>query len=75
VDDQGLLKHFSGRGVGVIRASRVGALSQLARTTEQVLALKQQLPELVIRPAHEPTAVERLFGSWRSERLDGRRPW
>jgi hypothetical protein len=39
-----------------------------------VLALKQQLPELVILPAHEPTAAERLFGSWRSERLDGRRP-
>jgi hypothetical protein len=28
-----------------------------------VLALKQQLPELVILPAHEPTAAERLFGS------------
>jgi hypothetical protein len=39
-----------------------------------VLALKQQLPELVILPAHEPTAAERLFGSWRSEQLDGRRP-
>jgi N-acyl homoserine lactone hydrolase len=41
----------------------VGARSQLATTTNQVLALKEQMPDLVILPAHDPTAARRLLES------------
>jgi N-acyl homoserine lactone hydrolase len=41
----------------------VGARNQLAGTTDKVLALKQRLPDLVILPAHDPTAAQRLLES------------
>jgi glyoxylase-like metal-dependent hydrolase (beta-lactamase superfamily II) len=41
----------------------VGGRSQLADTTDQVLALKEQMPDLVILPAHDPTAAQRLLES------------
>ena len=41
----------------------VGDRSELARTTEKVLALKQRMPGLVILPAHDPTAAQRLLDS------------
>jgi N-acyl homoserine lactone hydrolase len=41
----------------------VGARRQLAGTTDKVLALKQRLPGLVILPAHDPTAAQRLLES------------
>jgi N-acyl homoserine lactone hydrolase len=41
----------------------VGARNQLASTTNQVLALKEQMPDLVILPAHDPTAAKRLLES------------
>ena len=41
----------------------VGALRQLAQATQQVLALKQRMPDLVILPAHDPTAAQRLLES------------
>lgn len=41
----------------------VGDRSQLAKTTDQVLALKQRMPGLVILPAHDPTAAQRLLHS------------
>jgi N-acyl homoserine lactone hydrolase len=41
----------------------VGARSQLATTTNQVLALKEQMPDLAILPAHDPTAARRLLES------------
>jgi N-acyl homoserine lactone hydrolase len=41
----------------------VGARNQLAGTTDKVLALKQRLPGLVILPAHDPTAAQRLLES------------
>ncbi|HEY6424710.1 MAG TPA: hypothetical protein VIY28_15980 [Pseudonocardiaceae bacterium] len=41
----------------------VGDRNQLAKTTDQVLALKQQMPDLVILPAHDPTAPQRLLQS------------
>ncbi len=31
--------------------------------SEKVLALKQKMPDLVILPAHDPTAAARLLGS------------
>jgi glyoxylase-like metal-dependent hydrolase (beta-lactamase superfamily II) len=43
----------------------VGDRSQLTRTTEKVLALTEQMPGLVILPAHDPTAAERLLDSAR----------
>ncbi len=39
----------------------VGDRARLARTTEQVLALKQAMPGLVVLPAHDPTAAQRLL--------------
>jgi glyoxylase-like metal-dependent hydrolase (beta-lactamase superfamily II) len=41
----------------------VGAHKQLVNTTEKVLALKQRMPGLVILPAHDPTAAQRLLDS------------
>jgi glyoxylase-like metal-dependent hydrolase (beta-lactamase superfamily II) len=41
----------------------VGARNQLAGTTDKVLALKQRLPDLIILPAHDPTAAQRLLES------------
>lgn len=39
----------------------VGARRQLAEATRKVLALKQRMPGLVILPAHDPTAAQRLL--------------
>lgn len=44
----------------------VGDRSQLAKTTEKVLELKQRMPGLVILPAHDPTAAVRLQHSAQS---------
>jgi len=41
----------------------VGGRRQLARTTAKVLALKERMPGLVILPAHDPTAAQRLSES------------
>jgi N-acyl homoserine lactone hydrolase len=41
----------------------VGGRRQLVETTEKVLPLKQRMPDLVILPAHDPTAAQRLLGS------------
>jgi N-acyl homoserine lactone hydrolase len=41
----------------------VGDRGQLVETTEKVLALKRRMPELVILPAHDPTAAQRLLES------------
>ena len=41
----------------------VGGRRQLATTTDQVLALKQRMPDLAILPAHDPTAAQRLLDS------------
>jgi N-acyl homoserine lactone hydrolase len=43
------------------RVPGVGDRSRLAQTTDMVLALKQQMPGLVILPAHDPTAAHRLL--------------
>lgn len=44
----------------------VGDRSQLAKTTDKVLELKQRMPGLVILPAHDPTAAVRLQHSAQS---------
>ena len=41
----------------------VGAHKQLVETTGKVLALKETMPDLVILPAHDPTAAQRLLES------------
>jgi N-acyl homoserine lactone hydrolase len=41
----------------------VGARNRLAETSQQVLALKERMPDLVILPAHDPTAATRLLES------------
>jgi N-acyl homoserine lactone hydrolase len=38
----------------------VGVRSQLVKATDNVLALKERMPNLVILPAHDPTAAQRL---------------
>ena len=38
----------------------VGRRHDLAVTTGKVLALKEQMPDLVVLPAHDPTAAQRL---------------
>lgn len=43
----------------------VGDRDELARTTDQVIALADQLPGLIVLPAHDPTAVRRLLESSR----------
>jgi N-acyl homoserine lactone hydrolase len=45
------------------RVPGVGDRSELAKTTDKVLALKQRMPGLVILPAHDPTAAGRLLHS------------
>jgi N-acyl homoserine lactone hydrolase len=41
----------------------VGARRQLVETTGKVLALRERIPDLVILPAHDPTAAQRLLES------------
>jgi hypothetical protein len=41
----------------------VGTHKQLVETTAKVLALKETMPDLVILPAHDPTAARRLLES------------
>jgi hypothetical protein len=41
----------------------VGARRQLVETTAKVLALRETMPDLVILPAHDPTAAQRLLES------------
>jgi N-acyl homoserine lactone hydrolase len=41
----------------------VGAHKQLVETTAKVLALRETMPDLVILPAHDPTAAQRLLES------------
>ena len=41
----------------------VGNRRRLAVTTGKVLALKEQMPDLVVLPAHDPTAARRLLQS------------
>jgi glyoxylase-like metal-dependent hydrolase (beta-lactamase superfamily II) len=41
----------------------VGAHKLLVETTGKVLALKETMPDLVILPAHDPTAAQRLLES------------
>jgi glyoxylase-like metal-dependent hydrolase (beta-lactamase superfamily II) len=41
----------------------VGARRQLVETTRTVLALRERMPDLVILPAHDPTASRRLLES------------
>ena len=41
----------------------VGVRRQLVETTRKVLALRQTMPDLVILPAHDPTAAQRLLES------------
>lgn len=43
------------------RLPGVGARGQLGRTTDMVLALAGRMPGLVVLPAHDPTAAERLL--------------
>ncbi|HWD79935.1 MAG TPA: N-acyl homoserine lactonase family protein [Kribbella sp.] len=43
----------------------VGVRTELARTTDKVLALADRLPGLVILPAHDPTAAHRLVDASR----------
>jgi N-acyl homoserine lactone hydrolase len=45
------------------QVSGVGSRRRLLQTSQQVLALKQRMPDLVILPAHDPTAAQRLLGS------------
>jgi glyoxylase-like metal-dependent hydrolase (beta-lactamase superfamily II) len=47
------------------RLPGVGDRGQLARTTDNVLALADRLPGLVVLPAHDPTAARRLLESAR----------
>ena len=41
----------------------VGSRRRLLETTDKVLALKEQMPDLVVLPAHDPTAAKRLTES------------
>jgi glyoxylase-like metal-dependent hydrolase (beta-lactamase superfamily II) len=41
----------------------VGSRPRLRQTSQQVLALKQRMPDLVVLPAHDPTAAQRLLES------------
>ncbi len=43
----------------------VGNRSQLTGSTEKVLALAEKMPGLVVLPAHDPTAAQRLLASAR----------
>lgn len=41
----------------------VGRRRQLADSTRKVLALQEQQPGLIVLPAHDPTAAQRLLDS------------
>ena len=41
----------------------VGSRRRLGETTGKVLALEEQMPGLVVLPAHDPTAARRLLES------------
>jgi N-acyl homoserine lactone hydrolase len=41
----------------------VGSRRRLHQTSQKVLALRERMPHLVILPAHDPTAAQRLLGS------------
>lgn len=45
------------------RLPGVGTRRRLADSTRKVLALQQQQPGLVVLPAHDPTAAQRLLDS------------
>ena len=55
--------HLRSCAAGAPSAPGVGDRGQLAPTTDQVLALKERMPGLVILPAHDPTAAQRLLES------------
>ncbi len=57
--------HLPGRAARAAPVPGVGDRSQLARTTDKVLALAERMPGLVILPAHDPTAAQRLLDSAR----------
>jgi hypothetical protein len=53
-------------GAGILERRQipgVGSRHDLAVTTDKVLALKEQMPDLVVLPAHDPTAARRLLES------------
>ncbi|MGE5291347.1 MAG: N-acyl homoserine lactonase family protein [Micromonosporaceae bacterium] len=53
-------------GAGILERRQipgVGNKRRLAETTSKVLALKKRMPDLVVLPAHDPTAVRRLLES------------
>jgi N-acyl homoserine lactone hydrolase len=41
----------------------VGNRRRLLKATDKVLALKKEMPDLVVLPAHDPTAARRLLES------------
>jgi len=45
------------------RLPGVGSRRHLAESTRKILALQQKLPGLVVLPAHDPTAAQRLLDS------------
>jgi len=45
------------------RVPGVGSRRQLVESSRKVLALKEQMPDLVILPAHDPGAAQRLLES------------
>jgi N-acyl homoserine lactone hydrolase len=53
-------------GAGILERGQVpgvGTRRQLAGSTRKVLALQEQQPGLIVLPAHDPTAAQRLLGS------------
>ncbi len=51
-------------GAGILQRGQlpgVGSRRQLAQSTRKVLALAQRQPGLVVLPAHDPTAAQRLL--------------
>jgi N-acyl homoserine lactone hydrolase len=49
--------------LSVARFPGVGRRHDLVVTTGKVLALKEQMSDLVVLPAHDPTAARRLLES------------
>jgi len=45
------------------RVPGVGKRRRLLEATDKVLALKREMPDLVVLPAHDPTAARRLLES------------
>jgi glyoxylase-like metal-dependent hydrolase (beta-lactamase superfamily II) len=45
------------------RVPGVGNRRGLIEATDKVLALKKEMPDLVVLPAHDPTAARRLLES------------